>query len=78
MIFVIMEMTTLPAKRKEFFQTVQALIQSIRKERGCIKCSACQDIEDENTFCMIEGWQTQKELDQYLRSNLFEDRKSVV
>ena len=72
MILVIMKMTALPAKRKEFLQTVRALIQSIRKERGCIKCSACQDIEDENTICMIEGWETQKELDSYLRSDLFE------
>ena len=69
MILVIMEMTTLPAKRKEFLQTVQALIQSIRKEKGCLKCAACQDIENENAFCMIQGWQTQKELDRYLRSD---------
>jgi quinol monooxygenase YgiN len=72
MILVIMEMTTLTAKRKEFFQTVQALIKSIRKEKGCIKCSACQDVENENTFCMIQGWETQKELDRYLQSDLFE------
>ncbi len=72
MILVIMEMTVLPAKRKEFLQTLHALIQPIRKEKGCIKCSACQDIEDENTICMIEGWETQKELDSYLRSDLFE------
>ena len=72
MILVIMEMTTLPAKRKEFFQTVQALIQSIRQEKGCIKCSACQDVENENSFCMIQGWETQKELDRYLQSDLFD------
>ena len=72
MIRVIMEMTTLPAKRKEFLQTVHALIQAIRKEEGCIRCSACQDIEDENTFCIVEGWETQTELDNYLQSDLFE------
>ena len=72
MILVIMEMTVLPAKREEFLQTVHALVQSIRKEKGCIKCSACREIEDENTFCMIEGWESQEELDCYLRSDLFE------
>ena len=72
MILANMEMTTLPTKRKEFIQTVQALVQSIRKEKGCIKCSACQDIDDENAFCLIQGWKTQKELDRYLQSDLFE------
>jgi quinol monooxygenase YgiN len=72
MILAIIEMTVLPAKRKELLQTVHALIQSIRKEKGCIKCSACQDVEDENTICMIEGWETQKELDRYLQSDLFD------
>jgi quinol monooxygenase YgiN len=65
-------MAVFPAKHKEFLQTVQALIQSIRKVKGCTNCSACQDVEDENTFCMIQGWETQKELDNYLRSDLFE------
>ncbi len=72
MILVIMKMTVLPVKRKEFLQTLHALIQSIRKEKGCIKCSACLDIKDENTFYMIQGWETQKELDSYLQSDLFE------
>jgi quinol monooxygenase YgiN len=71
MILVIMEMTALPAKRKEFLQTVHALLQPIRKEKGCITCSACQDIEDENTFRLIEGWQTQQDLDRHLRSDQF-------
>ena len=46
MILVIMKITTLPAKRKELLQTVQALIQLIRKEKGCTDCSACQDVDD--------------------------------
>ena len=72
MILAIIEMTVLPAKRKEFLQTIHGLVQSFRKEKGCIKCSAYHDIEDENTICMIEGWETQKELDSYLQSDLFE------
>lgn len=72
MILVIIKMTALPAKRKEFLQTVQALIQSIRKLKGCLNCYACQDVEDENSFFMIQGWKTQKELNSYLQSNLFE------
>ena len=72
MILVIIKMTVLPSKRKEFLQTVQALIQLVRKMEGCKNCSAFQDIHDRNSFCMIQGWQTQKVLDSYLQSDLFE------
>lgn len=70
-LLVMMAMTAFPAKRKEFLQTVQALIQSIRKEKGCIICSACQDIEDKNTFHLIESWENQQDLDKHFRSDLF-------
>ena len=72
MILVRMKMTVLPVKRKEFLQTIQALVPSIRKEKGCIKCSACQDIENENTFRLIEEWETQQDLDNHLTSDLFD------
>ena len=72
MILVIIKMTALPAKRKESLQTVQALIQSIRKLRGCVNCAACQDVEDENSFCLIQEWENQKALNKYLQSDLFD------
>lgn len=72
MILAIIDMTVIPAKRKELLQTVQALVQTICREKGCIKCAACQDLEDENTFCMIQCWKSQKELDHYLQSDLFD------
>jgi len=50
MILVIIKMTVFPAKRKELLQTVQALFHSVRKIKGSIICSACQDIEGENTL----------------------------
>jgi len=72
MILSIIKMAALPAKRTELLQTVQALIQSISRVKGCTNCSACQDVEDENSFCMIQEWKTQKELDSYLQSGLFD------
>ena len=71
MILAIIEMNARPAKRKELSQTLHALIQELRKEKGCIKCSACQDIETENSFHLIEEWETNQHLDNHLRSELF-------
>ena len=72
MILVTIKMTALPAKRKELLQTIQALIQSIRRVKGCTNCSACQDVKDKNTFYLVEKWKTQSDLDNHLRSNLFD------
>ena len=71
MIIVIIKMTSLLAKRKELLQTVQALTQSIRRVKGCMNCSACQDIENKNSLLLLEAWETQQDLDHYLRSDLF-------
>jgi quinol monooxygenase YgiN len=64
-------MTAFPSKRKELLQTIKALIQSIRRVKGCTNCSACQDVEDKNTFYLVEKWKTQSDLDNHLRSDLF-------
>jgi len=45
--------------------------QQIRKEKGCVSCSLWHDIENKNTFCLIEEWKTQPDFDNYLRSDLF-------
>lgn len=71
MILAIIEMNTRPAKRKEFLQTLHALIPQMRMEKGCTKCSVCQDIENENIFSLIEKWKTQLDLDNHLRSDIF-------
>jgi quinol monooxygenase YgiN len=71
MILVIIKIKTLPAKRNEFLQTVCSLLQPIRMEKGCINCFASQDIEDQNIFHLIENWNTQQDLDNHIRSDLF-------
>ena len=71
MILAIIKMNALPTKRKELLQKFQALIQPMRKEKGCLHCSVYLDIENKNTFCMIEEWQTQEDMDNHLRSDLF-------
>jgi quinol monooxygenase YgiN len=71
MILTIIEMNARPAKRKELSQTLHAIIQQIRNVKGCTKCSACQDIENENIFSLIEEWETKEHINSHLRSELF-------
>ena len=64
-------MNVLPEKRKELLQTVHPLIGLIREEKGCISCRLFKDDEDENSFALVEEWETQEDLDNHLRSDRF-------
>jgi len=71
MILVIIRMKVLCEKRKELSQTITSLIGSIRTEKGCKRCDFCQSMEDENDLCLLEEWDTQKNLMDYLKSGRF-------
>lgn len=68
---LIIRMKVLSKKRKELSQTISSLIRSIRTEKGCKRCNFCQDIEDENAFYLLEEWDTQENLESYLKSERF-------
>ena len=70
-ILVTVTMNVLPEKRKELLQTVHPLIALIREERGCISCRLFKDDEAENSFALVEEWETQEDLDNHLRSDRF-------
>ncbi len=71
MILVILRMKVLSEKRMELSQTIASLIGSIRKEKGCRRCDFCQSIEDENRLFLLEEWDTQENLNSYLKSGRF-------
>jgi quinol monooxygenase YgiN len=55
--------------RLEFLQTLRALMVPMRKERGCISCHWHIDIEDENSFRLVEEWETQQDLENHVNSH---------
>ena len=36
-----------------------------------MSANSYQDINDENTFCLLEMWRTQREMEEYLHSKLY-------
>jgi quinol monooxygenase YgiN len=60
-----------PENRKEFLQTLHPLIDRVRQEKGCIRYEVYQDVENENTFILVEEWEAQADLDEHLRSDRF-------
>ena len=71
MILVIIRMKVLSEKRMELSQTIASLIVSIRTEKGCQRCDFCQSMEDEDELCLLEEWDTQKNLKSHLKSERF-------
>jgi quinol monooxygenase YgiN len=71
MILMNLRMKVLPEKRKELFQTVSSLVDSIRTEKGCISCNAYFSTEDKNELCLFGEWKTMEDLDAHLQSEPF-------
>ena len=71
MVSVILKMRALPEKRREFKQTLQALIEPTRNEKGCLGYDVFEDIENKNNFCLVERWASRKDLDDHQRTERF-------
>jgi quinol monooxygenase YgiN len=71
MILFIIRMKVLAEKRKELSQTISLLMGSLRTEKGCGRCKFCRSMEDENELCILEEWDTRKNLNSHLKSELF-------
>jgi quinol monooxygenase YgiN len=62
------ELRAKPEKTQELYQTLQALLHSIRGEKGCRDCRVWRDVEDGEIFFLAVDWETQASLEQALRS----------
>jgi quinol monooxygenase YgiN len=71
MILVIMHMKVSVEKRKELSQAVTSLLSIIRAEKGCRRCDFFHHIEDEAILCLLEEWDTRKNLETHYRSDTF-------
>ena len=71
MIVVRIVMNVLPEKQKELVQTILSMIGPMEKEAGCLSCALFCNVEDKNLLHLFEEWQTRKDLDRHLRSEMF-------
>ncbi len=62
------QMRAIPGKVKELDQTLQALLPTIRKEKGCRECRVYRDVEDGEVFFLSVHWKAQANLEHYMRS----------
>ena len=60
-----------PEKRIELAQTIGRLLGPIRDVKGCRTISFYLDAVDQNSSLLLSEWETESDLDRYLRSNDF-------
>ena len=71
MIVVRIAMNVLPEKQKELVQTILSMIGPMENEAGCLSYALFCNIENKNLLNLLEEWQTRKDLDRHLRSEMF-------
>ena len=60
-----------PGKRQEFLHTINSLYTNVEEEKGLKKSMLYQEMNDLNSFRLITEWETQKDLEGYLRAEKF-------
>ena len=64
-------MVVSPDKREDLVETVIGLIEPTRVEKGCLDYHFFKDIEDENSFTILERWATQEDIEKFVRSDSY-------
>lgn len=70
--------TVTPEKRIELVQTIGRFLGSTRDVKGCRTFRFYLDAADENSSLLISEWETESDLESYLRSNDFAIIKGAI
>jgi len=62
------EVRSKPGKINELYQTLQALLPTMRQEKGCLNCRVSQDMEDCEVYVLSGDWDAQASFESYLRT----------
>ena len=65
---VAIEIKAKPGNFQELDQTLEALLPTIRNEKGCRECRIYRDVEDGEIFFLWVQWESPTNLGHYMRS----------
>jgi len=66
---LMIELKAATGRIQELYQTLQALLPTLRNAHGCRDCRICRDVEDGEVFVLKIDWDTRASLEQYLHSS---------
>ena len=62
------EVRSKSGKINELYQTLQALLPTMRQEKGCLNCRVSQDLEDDEVYVLSSDWGAEASFEGYLKS----------
>jgi len=65
-ILVTLKMIVQPERRSDLLETMRGMLEPARVERGCLSYCLYEDVEDRNTFILVEEWATQKDIERHI------------
>jgi quinol monooxygenase YgiN len=71
MIIGTLRMTVRPEERDGFLKAIRGMLEPTRVEQGCTSFYFCRDIEDDNTFTLVEEWETSADFDNHIRRDSY-------
>jgi len=69
MIISTLRMNVQPERRIDLLKTMRGMLEPARVERGCLSYRLYEDVEDRNTFFLLEEWKTQNDLERHIRTD---------
>ena len=65
---VTIEVKAQVGKTQELYQTLQALLPTMRDEKGCRDCRVSRDVEDGEVFLFLSDWKVKGGFEGYIHS----------
>lgn len=69
MILGTLRMVVRPERRNDLLETIRGMLEPVRVERGCLSYRLYENVEDRNTFALVEEWKTQNDLERHIRTD---------
>jgi quinol monooxygenase YgiN len=65
-ILATLKMIVRPERRGDLLEAMRGMLEPARVERGCLNYCLYEDVEDRNTFFLLEEWETQQDLERHI------------
>jgi quinol monooxygenase YgiN len=67
MVIMTTRMSVSPRRKKKLASSLRGMLEPVRRESGCLGFDLYVDTEDQNTYILVEEWETKEDFDRHLR-----------